>query len=51
MWTAVKLEQAAQNKGMDLNSEEFMQKIASGAHTLRLQLADYGEVTAAIIVI
>ena len=28
MWTAVKLEQMAQNKGMDLSSDEFMQKVA-----------------------
>ena len=28
MWVACKLETAAQNKGMDQNSEEFMQKVA-----------------------
>ena len=30
--------------------EEFMLKLASGEHTLRMQLADYGEVTAIITV-
>ena len=42
MWTAVKLEQAAQNKGMDLKSDEFMEKVTERFNDLmrRTQVYD-----------
>jgi len=44
MWTAVKLEQMAQNKGMDYQSDEFMQKVARRFNDLMRQTQVYDSV-------
>ena len=44
MWTAVKLEQMAQNKGMDFTSDEFMAKVAERFNDLMRQTQVYDSV-------
>ena len=44
MWTAAKLEQMAQNKGMDFSSDEFMEKVAKRFNDLMRQTQVYDSV-------
>ena len=44
MWTAVKLEQAALNKGMDTKSDEFLEKVAERFNDLMRQTQVYDSV-------